>query len=138
MHIVGDPNAYKPGRLRMAFGSCSAKGNSSTSPLIQNMCQTVLETVDTLKALSVSQLRALPPLEHKNISHRGYNYLLTVFRDDHEGGNATLVVRSYYPTLWLPNIISNYEIGKIYVEGILITKDDTIVEPSDEDLWRYR
>lgn len=124
--------------FRISFGSASCKDFDGRSLTAQKACELVLANLERLKQLTPDQLKGVPACYVENFRESSRTITLTTYKEVLRTGEILFVSQGFYSTFWCPTFFSTSGIGRIFVEGLVLTNAGTFRDPHDEELWNYK
>jgi len=106
--------------------------------LQEKVCKIIEERFQAIQTRLPSDLDSIPKELTELEAIDGYLISFCTSKHPQEDGSTIIVIQAFVHTLAWPTFISFNGIGKLYAEGIVLSRDGHIETAQKELMWQFR
>ena len=123
--------------LRIAIGRCDCRPPYRNA-VEEYACNTIQERLANWRCRLPGDIAAVPNELIENVNVEGCSVTLSTYNVGIDSRGTLVVCQAFVHTWSRPTYLSIGAVGRIYAEGLLLTKDGKVEAASDDLMWRFR
>ncbi|MGH9793726.1 MAG: hypothetical protein ACRD5G_03045 [Candidatus Acidiferrales bacterium] len=123
--------------FRIAFGRCNCQ-EPYRDPIQAKACGAINLRLANWRARLPSDLAAVPTEAHEYELVEGHRITFGIHRHEMESGHTLVVFQALVHTWVWPTFLSLGAVGRVYAEGLLVSRAGSVQQAPDEMMWQFR
>ena len=124
-------------QFRISWGSASCNGRKKMNYLNQKICDLMKRELKNLSALGYNNLTKIDSSVSEHLLE-DTKVTLAIYKKELIEMRLLMVVQASYRSLLFPNYISLRFVGKVFVDGFVVDKNENVTGPDDELLFEFK
>jgi len=123
--------------FRIAIGQCDCK-KPHRDPIQRGACERIEAQLQAWQARLPSDLGAVPAESSEVAEVAGRPATFGIYKHELPDGDTLVIFQAFIRTWSRPTHLSVGAIGRMYTEGLVVTRDGTVQAAPDELMWEFR